>query len=88
MLCGEQRSFWKECMLCMSDLAARMSQRLLAAGEVSQALRSLQDGQSCSKEGSEFPQSVQERLHAERWNSSDLDMKQQFNELSLFGQAP
>ena len=93
MLCGEQRSFWSESRLCLSDSGRRVAQRLLAVVEVSQPLRSFHE-KAGLKEGAELGagdssgvsgEAFQEQLHTERWNSCDLEMKQQLGELSLFG---
>ena len=95
MLCGEQRSFWIESRLCLSDLGRRVAKRLLAVVEVSQPLRSLH-GKARLKKGAEVGagdssgvsgEAFQEQLHTERWNSFDLEMKQQLGELSLFCNA-
>jgi hypothetical protein len=91
MLCGEQRSFWSR--FCLSDLGRRVAKRLLAVVEVSQPLRSLH-GKACLKKGTEVGagdfsgvsgEAFQKQLQTERWNSCDLEMKQQLGELSLFG---
>ena len=95
MLCGEQRSFWSESRLCLSDLGRRVAQRLLAVVEVSQPLRSFHEKTSL-KEGADVGagdssgvsgKAFQEQLHTEHWNSCDLEMKQQLGGLSLFGNA-
>lgn len=83
MLYGEQRSFWVESRLCISDLRTRITQRLLAVVEVSQALRSEQNGPGSSRKAAEA-ETFQEQLQAERWKGCDLKIEQQ---LSLFGQA-
>ncbi len=87
MLCGEERSFWQESRLCVSDLGARLAQRLSAIVEVSRPLYGAQQGKDCMEQGSGATEVFQEQLHAERWQSCDLDMEQQFSEVSLFKQA-
>ena len=83
MLYDEQRSFWAESRLCISDLGTRIAQRLLAVVEISQPLTSEQNGPGSSPVDAEA-ETYQEQLHAERWKSCDLEIEQQ---LSLFGQA-
>ena len=83
MLYGEQRSFWAESRLCISDLRTRIAQRLLAVVEVSQPLRPEQNGPGSSQEAAEA-ETFQKQLHAKRWKSCDLEIEQQ---LSLFGRA-
>ncbi len=96
MLCGEQRSFWSESRLCLLDLGRRVVHRLLAVMEVSQPLRSfhvragLKEGTEvgpCDSSPGVRGEVSQERLHAERWSSCDLEIKQRLGELSLFGNA-
>ena len=94
MLYGEQRSFWQECALCLSDAGSRASQRLLSFREGSYSASTLQRVRSTpvTGEGSSECQGMQdgsflEDLAAERWKSADLDMMQQLNETGLFGIA-
>ena len=94
MLYGEQRSFWQECMLCLSDAGSHASQRLLSFSEGSYSASTLQRVRSTRVIGkaSSVCQEMQDGsfpadLAAERWKSADLDMMQQLNETGLFGIA-
>ena len=87
MLCGEERSFWEESRLCGSDLGARLAQRLSAVVKVSGSLYGALHEKNCMEQSSRAAEAFQEQLHAERWQSYDLDMEQQFSEVSLFDQA-
>ena len=94
MLYGEQRSFWQECTLCLSDAGSRASQRLLSFSEGSRPASTLQRVRATpvTGEGSPVCQGMQDGsfpgdLAAERWKSADLDMMQQLNETGLFGIA-
>ena len=71
VLGGEQRSFWQESCLCVSDVGGRIAQRLLAGVPPSQA----QHGKDCMEQGSAASQALTEQLHAKRWQSCDLDME-------------
>ena len=94
MLYGEQRSFWHECALCLSDAGSHASQRLLSFSKGSYSASTLQRVRSTpvTGEGSSMCQGVQDgsfpdHLAAERWKSADLDMMQQLSETGLFGVA-
>ena len=87
MLCGEQRSFWQESKLCVSDLGTRIAQRLSAVVEVSRPPNLAQHGKLCIEGDVKESVASQEQLHTERWQSCDLDMEQQFGEMSIFGKA-
>ena len=96
MLYGEQRSFWQECALCLSDAGSHASHRLLSFSEGSHSASTLQRVQSMPVpgEGSPVHQALQngcfpDNLAAERWKSADLDMSmlQQLGETGLFGIA-
>ena len=94
MLYGEQRSFWQECWLCMSEAGSRASQRLLSFSDGSYSAGTLQRVRSSpvTGEGSSECQGMQNgsflgNLAAERWKSADLDMMQPLNETGLFGIA-
>ena len=94
MLYGEQRSFWQECGLCMSEAGSRASQRLLSFSEGSYSASTLQRVRATpvTGEGTSVCQEMQDGsspddLAAERWKSADLDMMQQLNETGLFGIA-
>ena len=71
MLCGERRSFWQESRLCVLDLGARVAQRLSAGVPPGLA----QHGKECMPQGADASEVYTERLHAERWQSCDLDMQ-------------
>ena len=94
MLYGEQRSFWQECMLCVSDAGSRASKRLLSFSEGTSPDSTLQIARCLhvTEEGSSIHQAVQgscfpDDLAAERWKSADLDMMPQLSETGLFGMA-
>ena len=82
-LYGEQRSFWVEGRLCISNLGTCIAQKLLAVVEVSQPFRPEQNGPGSSQEAA-GAETIQKQLHAERWKSCDLEIKLQ---LSFFSQA-
>ena len=86
MLCGEERSFWQESRLCVLDLGARLAQRVSAIVEVSRPLYGTRHGKACMQQ-SAASEASQEQRHAERLQSCDLDMEQQFSGGSRFTQA-
>ena len=71
MLGGEQRSFWQESRLCVSDLGVRIAQRLSAGVPHSPA----QHGKDRMPQDAGVSEILKEQLHAERWQSCDLDMQ-------------